>query len=64
MTITVKLWGKGECVTYTLQPYSSGRPESGICEQFVYPPNVALYPKSLDMNELYATGPNMYEKRN
>jgi len=52
MRITVKLWGKGECVTHTLQSYSSGRLEGGICEQFVYLPDLAVYRKSSDMNEL------------
>jgi len=52
MRITVKLWGKGECVTHTLQSYSSGCPESSICKQFVHLSNLAIYWKSSDMNEL------------
>jgi len=28
------------------------RPEGDICEQFVYPPNLAVYPNSSDTNEL------------
>ena len=53
MRITVKFWNKGKSVTYTLQSYSIGRPGSGIGEQFVYLPNLAVYRKSSDMNELY-----------
>ena len=52
MRVTVRLWGESECVTYTLQSYSLGRPKSGVCEQFVHPPNLAVYRKNLDMNEL------------
>lgn len=31
---------------------NNGRSEGGICEMFVYPPNLVLYPSSSYMNEL------------
>ena len=35
---------------------NNGHPEGCICEQFTYLPNLAVYPNSSDMNELYAIG--------
>jgi len=35
-------------MTKIIQQSSRG----GICEQFVYPPNLAVYPNYSDMNEL------------
>ena len=62
MRITVKFWGKGECATYTLQSYSLGRPEGGICEQFVHLSNLVVYQNSSDIKNC-AKAPLIFIRR-